>query len=192
MPALNKDIIKVKCTLFLPRHIVAHLDRNYAFDAEVAKLVKRGMRKNPYLSNHKKIGILNSTYASWKQRGVELNFTKDEFVNHFIQDQRFNTLFKTYKKSNFDKKLKPSFTPKKNLHNIHPQSYEDRLEELSLDKGRQVYDKQYKIAYSSIKKAAFDVNTNMTTLKKLIEDPANFQFVYITKKEYLKLVKKNP
>lgn len=58
-------------------------------------------------------GVLNIIYRNQllrqKRRNIKVTYTYEEFKNRYLNDEKYNSLYKQWVLSNYDKNMKPSF-----------------------------------------------------------------------------------
>ena len=73
---------------------------------------KRKMKKTEkeYQISYKKTkaGVLSAIFYGHKERRYNLPFTREEFLEYFINDDNFNGLHQKWVNSNYDRNLKPA------------------------------------------------------------------------------------
>lgn len=72
-------------------------------------------------------GILDRTYAYHKRVQPNIQYTRQQFVDHYIKDPLFIKLFNEYAESNYDKQLMPSFKKAPKLEDVELMTYGDLM-----------------------------------------------------------------
>ena len=95
---------------------------------EVSDILERYVTKGQEFqkSGKSKRGILNRTYA-YHKRVVDIKYTREEFINHFINDELYSEMFNVYLESGYIKECMPSFTKAKKIKNIEIITYEEAI-----------------------------------------------------------------
>lgn len=162
---------KIKVTLELDEMVINHLKNYEDKGVEISNILNKhfgkGYKNNPLILT--KLTILERAYA-YHKIAIDIKYTKQEFVIHFMKDKKFNKLYDRYVAANYDKELKPSFKKAKKLKDVKVLTYKKLM---TPDNSRPVtytYCGE-KTHYKSINEACKALNvTRPTILRKLRAD----------------------
>jgi len=130
---------------------------------------------NQALTNKEQKGLLTRTYSYFKLKGGKLEYSKYEFIQHFLSDATFTKLFKKYKKSGFKKDLMPSLIRHKKLKKVEVTTFKERLEKTKRNRATEViwYDRIDNIKlYASITDAVKDRGVSRVNVTKALKRPS--------------------
>ncbi len=131
-------------------------------------------------------GLLYRAYTYWLSKYDDIKFSRNDFIDAFIDDAAFNEMFKEYMLCGFDSKKRPSFIYHKKLKKIGLVTYSERMQQQSATNGKPViqlsYDKEVK-EFPSIKAASRESKVDVKTIRNLLKKittgaPKRIDFIY--------------
>ena len=130
----------------------------------------KGRPKDDGQSKHQ---ILYRTYA-YHKRAIKLSYTKEEFFDKFMNDKKFDKLYKQYLESNCDKQYLPTFKKAQNLEDIKVLPYHKIMRRKNAKPIIRDYYGEI-TEYQSINSAAKDLGINSKDLKRIISEGSGYR-----------------